>query len=120
MNGVGLGPLKEMNRKKMISQGLIKPKTDEEKQMLAQQQEAAQQPDPQQQLIEAAAAQAEGEARERESKVLDNTASANLKTAKTQQVLSDIEIDQAGSENDRIKTLTDVRNQVFQNVETLQ
>lgn len=118
ITGVGLGSLKEAVRKNRIASGSIKPETDEEKQMLAQAQEAANQPDPQQQLIAAAAAQAEGEARERESKVIDNTASAQLKTAKTEQVLADIQIDMTGAENDRIKTLAEIRNQVFQNART--
>lgn len=117
IDGVGLGPIKEIVRKNMISQGLIKPETDEEKQALADAQEKANQPDPQQQLIEAAARQADGEAAERQSKVAKNVASANLDTAKTQEVLSGIEVSQAGAENDRIKTLTDVRNQVFQNTQ---
>lgn len=117
IDGVGLGPLKDVVRKNMISQGLIKPETDEEKQQLQQAQEAANQPTEQQQLIAAATEQAQGEARERESKVLDNTASANLKTAKTQKELSDIQVSQAGAENDRIKTLADVREQVFKSAQ---
>lgn len=119
IDGVGLGPLKDAVRRNMIGQGLIKPETDEEKQQLEAAQEAAAQPDPQQKLVEAAALQAEGEARERESKVADNTASANLKTANTQKVLSDIQIDQAGAQNDRIKTLTDVRAQTFKGVQQI-
>lgn len=117
IDGVGLGPLKDVVRRNMIAQGLIKPETDEEKAQLQQAQEAAQQPTEQQQLIAAATEQAQGEARERESKVLDNTASANLKTANAQKVLSDIQVDQAGAENDRIKTLADVREQVFKSAQ---
>lgn len=114
ITGVGLGPIKDVVRRNMIQQGLKKPETDEEKQMLADIQEQQNQPDPQQQLIEAAAKQAEGEARERESKVLDNTAAANLKTAQTEKVLSDIQVGQAGVQNDRIKTLAEIRKQAFE------
>lgn len=116
IDGVGLGPIKDIVRKNMIAQGLIKPETDEEKEAVANAQEAANQPDPQQQLVEAATRQADGEAAERQSKVAKNIASANLDTAKTQEVLSGIEVAQSGAENDRIKTLADIRNQVFQNV----
>lgn len=115
--GVGLAPLKKLVRQDMILQGLVDPETDEEQQLLANAQQEAQQPDPQQQLVEAAAAQAEGEGRERESKVLDNAAAANLKAAQTEKVLNDIRVDQAGVQNDRVKTLADIRNQVFQNAQ---
>jgi len=117
ITGVGLGPIKDIVRRNMIVQGLKKPETDEEKQMLADIQEQQNLPDPQQQLIEAAAKQAEGEGRERESKVLDNTAAAQLKTAQAEKVLSDIQVDQSGAQNDRIKTLAEVRNQVFQSAQ---
>lgn len=118
MNGVGLGPLKEMNRKQMILQGLVKPKTDEEKKMLAEQQAAAQQPDSQQELVAAAANQANAEARERESKVLDNAAAANKKTAETQQILSEMAISEETAKVNNIKTLADIRRAVFEGAQT--
>lgn len=117
INGVGLGPLKKLNRRIMIEQGLIPPETDEEKQQLAATQEAANQPDPQQQLIAAAAKQAEGEGRERESKVLVNAADANKKQAETQKILSDINVSQQDANDSSVKTLADIRNQVFQNTQ---
>lgn len=117
ITGVGLGPLKDLNRRIMILQGLIKPETDEERQMLAQVQEQQNQPDPQQQLIEAAAMQAEGEARERESKVLVNAADANKKQAETQEILSKIDVAQRGADDNRAKTLSDIRSQVFKNAQ---
>ncbi len=117
ITGVGLGPLKDLNRRNMIMQGLIKPETDEEKEMLAQAQEQQNQPDPQQQLIEAAAMQAEGEARERESKVLVNAADANKKQAETQEILASIDVAQQGAEDNRAKTLSDIRSQVFENAQ---
>jgi hypothetical protein len=117
ISGVGLGPLKEMNRRQMILQGLVKPETDEEKEMLADAQQPQQ--DPQAELIQAAAAQATSEARERDSKALDNTAAAEKKTAETQKILNDINVDNSNAENNRIKTLADVREQVFANVSAL-
>lgn len=59
IQGTGLEPLKKLNRRLMIQQGLVDAETDEEKQMLQQMQ---QQKDPNQELIAAAAEQARGEA----------------------------------------------------------
>ena len=58
--GVGMSPLKKMNRKLMLQQGLVKPETDEEKQMLAQQAQQAQQPSQQDQLMAAMSEEAKG------------------------------------------------------------
>ena len=109
VSGVGLGPLKKLVRQDMILMRLVKPETDEEEQMLA----AAQQPqeDPNQELIKAAALQAEGEALERQSKVAVNVADAGKKTAETQQIISE-------TETNEIKTLSDIRQQVFENTKT--
>jgi hypothetical protein len=57
--GIGLEPLKKLNRRNMIQQGLIDPETDDEKQELQQSQ---QQKDPNADLMAAATKQAEGEA----------------------------------------------------------
>lgn len=113
--GTGMTPIREIARKNLILQGLQKPETEEEKQMLAE----AQQPqeDPQAALVAAAAEQATAEARERESKVLDNTASAQKKQAETQKTAVETQILQQESEVNIIKTLADVRNQVFQNAQ---
>ena len=59
ITGVGLGPLKDMNRRIMLLQGLIKPETDEEQAFV---EEASQpQPDAQQELLQAAAEQQRAE-----------------------------------------------------------
>jgi hypothetical protein len=86
--GVGLKGLKKIVRQDLILQGVQKPETDEEKQLLAQAEEQANQPDPQQQLVAAAAAQAESEAikfqseaRNLDSKSMDNVASSRKKLA---------------------------------------
>ncbi len=115
ITGVGLGPLKELNRRIMIVQGLIKPETDEEKQMLAKVEEQQNQPDPNQQLIEAASRQADGEARERESKVLVNTADAIKRGAETRKIISDIQVDQQDANNKTANTLSEIRERTFKN-----
>ena len=117
MEGVGLGPLKKLNRRIMITEGLIEPETDEEKQFLAQSQEQAKQPTEQEQLIQAAAQQASGEAQERQSKVLVNAADADKKHAETQKILSDIGVSQQSAEDNRAKTLSDIRTQAQQNLQ---
>ena len=117
ITGVGLGPLKDMNRRNMLIQGLVKPETDEEKEFLAQMSQP--QEDPNQELIAAATEQQLAEARNLDSDSLDNAASANLKQAQTQKVLADIQVDQSKARNDSIKTLTEVRKQVFENVQSL-
>ncbi len=117
INGVQVGPLKELNRRMMLLQGLKKPETDEEKEFLAQ----AQQPkeDPNQQLIAAATEQQNAEARNLDSDSLDNAASANKKQAETQKILNDIQVDQSKARNDTAKTIADIRAQVLKNVSTL-
>ncbi len=90
-DGVGLGPLKELNRKNMIAMGLKKPETDEEKQQLAAAQQPKQ-PDPQQLLVAAAAKQQEAEARNLDSKSLSNAADAEKKQAETREILVDTQI----------------------------
>lgn len=97
MSGVGLTSLKKMVRQDMILQGLQDPETDEEKAMVAQTQQKAQQPDPQQQLMEAAAQQQiseaqkfQSEARNLDSKSIDNLASARKKVAETRKILSEV------------------------------
>ena len=115
VTGVGLGPLKDIVRRNMLMQGIVKPETEQEQEMVA----ASQQPqgDPQAELVAAAAQQAIAEARERESKVLDNTASAQLKQVKAQKTLNDIQIDNENVRTKQITTLADIRNQVFENVQ---
>lgn len=104
ITGVGLGPLKDLNRRNMLLQGIVKPETDEEKAMVAQ----AQQPqaDPNQKLIEAATQQQLSEARNLDSDSLDNVASAEKKQAETQKIISE-------TENGRVKTLLEIREEQF-------
>ena len=112
MEGVGVGPLKEMNRKNMIMQGLKKPETDEEKQALAQAQQP--QPDPQAQLIEAATNQAnataqkeQSEARNLDARSVVNIADARKKSAETAKIVSETQQGEA-------KTLVELRKEAFE------
>ncbi len=104
IRGSGLEPLQKMVRQDMILQGLQKPETDEEIAFV----QAQQQPkdDPQAELVKAAALQAEGEAKERASKVADNLASAQKKQAEIEKIISDIKINEAkalaGLKNDKV------------------
>ena len=83
--------------------------TDEEKEFLAQLQEPKE--DPQAGLIQAATAQAAGEAeraqaeaRNLDAKSLDNVASATKKEAETRQIISE-------TENSKVKTLLDIQKE---------
>jgi len=121
ISGVGLEPLKELNRKQMILQGLVEPETDEEEEFL--QQASQPQPDPNEELVQAAAQQQMAEARSLDASSLQKTADAQLKEAQTAKTLSEININEEKTRSDievsRIKTLADIRNQVFQNVQRL-
>lgn len=114
--GVGLGPIKDLNRKNMIALGLKKPETDEEKQAAA----AAQQPkgpDPQEQLVLAAGKQQEAEARNLDSKSLANAADAEKKAAETRKTEVDtaIAIQDAGLKKQEVQfnTLLAIRDRVM-------
>ncbi len=117
MEGVGLGPLKDINRRNMILQGIKKPETDEEKKMLAAASEP--QPDPQAQLFAAATDQAtataekeRAEARNLDSDSIDNVASARKKAAETAKIVSE-------TEEGRAKTLVELRKEAFEQAQSL-
>lgn len=112
MEGVGMGPLKDINRRNMIIRGLKKPETEEEKQMLAQAQQPK--PDPQAELISGLTRQAEAEATKFESQArnLDsdsivNIADARKKQAETAKIMTE-------AEDGRAKTLAELRKQAFE------
>lgn len=117
MVGVGLAPIKKLNRQKMIIMGLIEPDTDEEKQLLAQ----AQQPkeDPQKELIEAATQQALSEARNLDSASLEKVSSSKLNEAKTVKTLEEARALGSEVRLKGIKTLADIRAQNLKNVQSL-
>ena len=116
--GVGMSGLKKMVRKSMLLAGNIDPETPEEEKMVADAQAQAQEPTPEQKLVESAALQAESEAKERDSKVLDNVASAEKKGAETQKILAEIGLTQAKTESDikvnEANSLAEIRKQIFE------
>lgn len=111
MDGTGTSVLKKVNRKNMILTGLIKPETDEEKQMVAQAQQQSQQNE-QNDLSDALAAQAQSEARERDSKSIVNIADARKKAAETRKINSE-------TETDRVKSFAELRKQAFEEARAL-
>lgn len=92
ITGVGLEPIKDLNRRIMLTQGLVKPETPEEEALVQQ----AQQPkeDPNQQLIAAASEQQLAEARSLDASSIQKIADAKLKDAQTIETLSEVDIEQ--------------------------
>lgn len=110
-------PLKVLNRRMLLAQGAVEPETDEEKQLVEQMKQP--QPDPQQELVQAAAAQALGEAerakaeaRNLDAKSLVNVADAEKKTAETAEIMASIE-------DNRAKTLAELRREFFEGAQAL-
>lgn len=98
IDGEGLDDIKDFNRQQAIIQGFKKAETDEEKALVEQVRAQQQEQGGQEQLIQAAAEQAQAEARERDSKVAVNLSKAELNQAQTQETL-------AGIDTDQVKTL---------------
>jgi len=119
VTGAGLGPLKKLNRQQMIIQGIIPPETEEEKRQLAEFKQKQDDGDSNKKLIEAAANQANSEARERDSKTLVNTADAKKKEAEAFEIVSKIDVNKAKTMAENTKRLLAVRDSVFENVEAL-
>lgn len=117
--GTGLDPLKEFNRNKMLTLGIVKPNTDEEKQLLAQQQQAAQQPDPQKALVEAATQQQISEARNLDAASAEKIANKGLKEAQTAKVIAEIGQGQERVDNDARKLLLEARKQAREQLSQL-
>ena len=88
ITGVGLDPIKELNRRIMLAQGLVKPENEEEEAMLEQLSQP--QPDAQQQLIEAAANQQNAEARSLDASSMQKVADSNKKEAETAKIITEI------------------------------
>lgn len=91
MVGTGLEPLKEFNRKKMLTMGLVEAKTDEEKQIVELHKQQANKPDPQIALVEAATQQQVSEARNLDAASAEKVANAELKKAQTAETIAGIE-----------------------------
>ncbi len=90
MIGVGLDPIKELNRNIMLSQGMVKPQTPEEEAFVQKLQQEKDQPDPSQALIEAAAQQQQAEARSLDASSVQKVADARKKGAETTKILSEV------------------------------
>ena len=106
ITGVGLDPIKELNRRIMLTSGLVKPATPEEEAMVQQ----AQQPkeDPNAELLKAAALQQQAEARSLDASSVQKTADANKKVAETEQIRIETGLSQVEVLN---KRADDVRDQ---------
>lgn len=98
VDGIGLDPLRDFNRRQMLMQGFRKPENEEEQQLLQQQAEQQNQPDPltesQVQLLLAEAQKSAAEAQESQSKNVVNMASAREKISKS--FLNEAEAEQQG------------------------
>ena len=115
MPGVGLGPLRDMARKHMLVQDVIKPETDEEKQFVQQlkQQQGRDQGDEQKQFLAAVTEQASAQAqeamasaRQKDSDSIDNLASAGKKAAETAKIQSE-------TETGKLSNIIDIRKRIF-------
>lgn len=96
MTGVGLRELKKIVRRDLIIQGVKGPESDEEKQMVANLEEQSLELSAEDMLAQAAAQQLESEgqkflseARNLDSKSIDNLASARKKEAQTRKILQE-------------------------------
>ena len=103
ISGVGLDPIKEFNRKIMLSQGLTKPQSKEEEAMLQQLQQPKE--DPNAKLIEAAAAQQQAEARSLDASSLQKTADARKKEAETVKIMTETNQSRVDALNQRAESV---------------
>ena len=117
MDGVGLGPLKELNRRNMLLQGLVEPENEEEEEMLAKASQP--QPDPNQVLIESIAEKERAEARNMDSDSVDNIASAQKKAAETQKIQAETAKVASETRQGEAKTIAELRKQVFEEAQAL-
>ena len=106
IGGVGMGPIKELGRKRMLLAGTTEPETDEEEAFVAQASEAQQQPDPNAELVAAMSENQAAEARERDAATLQKTADAQKKAAEAAKIQSDIE-------NEGLDRLIQIRQQIL-------
>jgi len=119
ISGVGLDPIKELNRRIMLEQGLVKPQNEEEEAFVAQLQQAQQQEDPQQKLIEAAANQQNAEARNLDASATQKLADASKKEAETVETLVGIEQSQQKIDADIEKQFAEQKASVAEDVRVL-
>lgn len=101
VDGIGLDPLRDFNRRQMLVQGFRKPENEEEEQLLQKIQQQQNQPDPLEQsqveLLLAEAQKSAAEAQETQSKNVVNMASAREKLSKS--FLNEAQAEQEGFKN---------------------
>jgi len=112
MEGVGLQPLKDMNRKNMLLMGLKKPDTDEDKEFMAQQSEPK--PDPQAELAASLGKQAEAEALKFQSQARNLDSGSVKNVADAQKIAAETAKIQSETKISEVKTLLDFRKAAFE------
>lgn len=117
ISGVGLEPLKKLNREIMLAQGHVEPEGEEEEALVAQL--AQPQEDPQKELVEAATNQQNAEARNLDAASIKNIADANKKEAETIEIMTSIETDRDKLDLQVRKQFTDERNETLKTVRAL-
>lgn len=117
ITGVGLDPIKELNRRIMLAQGLVKPETPEEEALVQQLQQP--QEDPNRELIEAATNQQNAEARSLDSSSVQKIADASKKEAETAKILTGIPMDEAKLRLEIQKQFDAQQKDVFERVSNL-
>jgi hypothetical protein len=111
ISGVGLGPLKDLNRKLMLTQGLVKPETDEEKQMLAEMQKPKD--DPEADLARAAARQQDAEAQSLLASSEQKRADAAKKAAETEEIKVETQLKRHEASLKGINSLAAIRQRIM-------
>ena len=112
ISGVGLDPVKEFNRRLMLTQGLVKPEGPEEEAMVASMQQEKG-PSAQEKLTEAAAQQQLAEARNLDSDSVQNVSSARKYDAQTVEIMAKIEQNNQKIALDAQKQLNDQQLEVL-------
>ena len=93
MQGVGLGIVKDFNRKQMLLNGLVEPANEEEQKMVMEAQQANQQPQSMEELIQSQAALNFAEAQGQQAQNVKDLASAEKYKAEAAKIIEDIGTD---------------------------
>ncbi len=132
-SGPGSEAKRKMGRRNLILMGIMEPETDEEIQMVQQASQQNQESNSQEELVKAATAQAAGEAQKfmseaknLDSKSLDNLASSELKKTQAVKNIVELSIDKAKTESDiRVneakieKERADIDKEILEQIEAL-
>lgn len=93
MQGVGLGVIKDLNRKQMLAAGMVDPANEEEEQMLAELSQQNQEPEGLERLIESETARNFAEAQGQQAQNIERMASAEKKQAEAAKIAQSIGLD---------------------------